>query len=154
MLKDEKGWEIDESQYLDNLISGNLEKTQEKRKFVITSHRVRTLSQPKIVPSSIQSCRKHMISRSQIQTAKQNLQFNFVILDQILQRKRSNHLSHLSQLSFSPTKQSLQFSSQNSFTKNNSKCNIVNMSNLLLNSPKTIQRSQIQLSQVLGRVYK
>ncbi|CAD8142841.1 unnamed protein product [Paramecium octaurelia] len=154
MLKAEKGWEIDESQYLDNLISGNLEKTQEKRKFVITSHRVRTLSQPKIVPSSIQSCRKHLISRSQIQTAKQNLQFNFVILDQILQRKRSNHLSHLSQLSFSPTKQSLQCQSQNSFRKNNSKCNIVNMSNLLMNSPKTIQRSQIQLSQVLGRVYK
>ncbi|CAD8076639.1 unnamed protein product [Paramecium sonneborni] len=153
MFTAEKGWEIEETQYLDNLISENLQKTSEKRKFAITSHRVRTLSQPKIATPNLQSCRKHLVLRSQIQTAKQNLQFNYAILDQVLQRKKSNHYTHLSQLSFSPNKQNFQ-SSQNSFRKQGQKYNIINMSNLLLNSPKTIQRSQIQLNKVLGRVYK
>ncbi|CAD8054360.1 unnamed protein product [Paramecium sonneborni] len=153
MFASEKGWEIDETQYLDNLISGNLLKTSEKRKLIITSHRVRTLSQPKIATPSLQSCRKHLVSRSQIQTAKQNLQFNFAILDDILQRKRSNHLSHLSKLSFPPIKQNIQMQQQ-SFRNQNSKYNIINLSNFLMNSPQTIQRQQIQLNKVLGRVYK
>lgn len=44
MFAAEKGWDIEEHNYLDNLLQGNFMKKRETKQCIVNSHRIRTLS--------------------------------------------------------------------------------------------------------------
>lgn len=47
MFAAEKGWDVEDTNYLDNLLQGSFKPR------IVNSHRIRTLSQPKITPVSV-----------------------------------------------------------------------------------------------------
>ncbi|CAD8146538.1 unnamed protein product (macronuclear) [Paramecium tetraurelia] len=144
-LCDNSGWDIEEQCYLDTLFTGYLPKL-ERRISENSSHRIRTLSQPKQInqQASITSLHHHRPTQSQAyqtgsfsanfytpSTTKSRIRFKFTpTLTQEDQQKQKN-------ISQSPIKKKPKYT-------------IINMSQLLSVTPK-VRMHQDSLNKVLER---
>ncbi|CAD8159850.1 unnamed protein product [Paramecium pentaurelia] len=142
-LCDNSGWDIEEQCYLDTLFTGYLPKL-EKRISENSSHRIRTLSQPKQFNHSINSLHHHRPTQSQA-FQMSSYSANFYTPSTTKTRIRFKFTPSLTQ-----DEQSKQKNNSQSPIKKKPKYTIINMSQLLSVTPK-VKIHQDSLNKVLER---